>query len=146
MTRQVGKNSVAPQSNYSVRRSPAVVIESILMGCPSVVTSNRKSRPHAVGHIARGGRGDAVPLALSALCITKSFLAPQPLDLLVIDDPVFAASVTVCGPEPRSGCFSAGAYGQSRRAVAGSFRGRGRGSMALIGACCPGDVAGQAAR
>ena len=63
-------------------------------------------RPHPVGRI-RGYRrrrgGGAVAFAASALRHPQPFLAPQALDLLVIDCPAFSAGIVIGGPEPPPG-------------------------------------------
>jgi len=63
--------------------------------------------PHAVGRIRGHDRSSssrgAVAFLSSPLRRSQAFLAPNPLNLLVIDDRAFAAGIMVGGPEPATG-------------------------------------------
>jgi len=84
-----------------------------------------------------------VTFALSALRYPQAFVAPKPLDLLVIDDPAFAAGVMVGRPETSAGMLlSVGTQPlpQGGVRIGGSRRDR---FVALGGAVLPGDAAGE---
>jgi hypothetical protein len=76
---------------------------TILTDLPSVVASNWKSTAHTrLGASAFGGFGVVLvqPLASPLLRHSQAFLAPQPLDLLVVDVPALVAGVVVGVAEP----------------------------------------------
>ena len=122
------------------------MIDTILIGRPSVVTSNWKSTAHTRWAHRRPPErrgGTAVALSSSPLRNPQPFFPPKPLDLLVIDDPALSASVVVGGPEPPAGMIlSVVTQPVSQRGV-GVLRCRRGGFVALSGAVLPGHAAGE---
>jgi hypothetical protein len=84
-----------------------------------------------------------VALAAPPLGHSQSFFAPEPLDLLVIDNPTFATGIVVGGPESAPGMVF-GVLAQP--CPQGSIRivgGLGDGLVSLCGAMLPGHAAGE---
>ena len=79
-------------------------MDTILIGRPSVVASNWKSTAQTLFGASAFGRSGVVrgaqAFAASALRHAQAFLAPQPLDLLVVHGPALAAGVVIGRAEP----------------------------------------------
>jgi hypothetical protein len=79
-------------------------MDTILIGRPSVVASNWKSTAHttfgasAVGGFGAVGRAET--LAPASLRHAQALVAPEPLDLLVVDVPALGAGVVVGRTKP----------------------------------------------
>ena len=73
----------------------------------------------------------------------QPFLAPQPLDLLVIDDPALAAGIVIGGPKPATRMIlSVRAQPRPQRRIRILRRGR-DGFVSLGGSVLPGHAAGE---
>ena len=102
-------------------------IGTILIGRPSVVTSNWKSTAYTQFGCIRD-YGAALAIVLAALWHSKPLFAPKALQFLVIDCLAFCTGVVIRGPKWRS---------QDRNVASGSGGSRGR-LVALGGLMLPG--------
>lgn len=122
------------------------MIETILMGRPSVVESNWKSTAHTrsgASAVTVGGGGGAVPFAASPLRHAQPFFTLKSLYLLVIHLPSLGAGVVIGRPKPTTRMVL-GVLAQPgpHRCVRIVRRGR-DGFVALGGAILPVDAAGE---
>jgi hypothetical protein len=89
---------------------------------------------------------DAEAFASSALGHSQALLAPEPLDLLVVDDPALGTGIVVGGAKPAARMVFRVPAKPAPQAGIGVGRGRRRGLASLGDSVLPGHPAGEQLR